>query len=131
MQAGEQMGRIKDTTLALRVGERLRAIREHNGWKQKDFAERLGITPAQLSRYESGKMTPNAETLVEMGEELHIIVDELLRGRPRPHIDPRLHDQVESIERLDKIYRDMACDFLRLVLARAAEDQKVLTVRAK
>lgn len=121
----------KETTLASQVGARLRAIREHNGWTQKEFAERLGITPEQLSRYETGKMLPNVETLVDMKEVLHIIVDELLQGRRMPLIDPDLRADIAAVERLPPVYRNMAHEYLHMLLTKASEELKGVTASSK
>jgi transcriptional regulator with XRE-family HTH domain len=112
----------RETTLASQVGARLRAIRMHNGWTQQQFAERLGITAEQLSRYETGKMLPSVETLIDIVEELHIILDELLRGRRTPVVDVVLRDDLAAVERLPQVYRNMAHEYFRMLLTKATEE---------
>ncbi|MEU5979619.1 helix-turn-helix transcriptional regulator [Streptomyces sp. NPDC047315] len=40
------------------LGARLRSTREALGWKQKDFAERVGYSPTQVSHLETGRKMP-------------------------------------------------------------------------
>lgn len=41
----------------------LEAARVNAGYKQKEAAEKLGITPETLSRWEKGKSFPNVEQI--------------------------------------------------------------------
>jgi transcriptional regulator with XRE-family HTH domain len=116
----------KDATLASEIGARLKTIRDQNGWKQKDLAERLGITQAQLSKYESGKMMPTVDTLVDIYLELHLRWEELLplhdSSRSRIAVDVDIRQLVRSIERLPVHYRNQAAEVLRLILSSAREE---------
>jgi hypothetical protein len=40
--------------------ERVRQLREECAWPQGELAERIGADPAQISRYENGKITRSA-----------------------------------------------------------------------
>lgn len=35
--------------------KKCRALREKRGWRQEDIAERIGVTPATISNFESGR----------------------------------------------------------------------------
>jgi transcriptional regulator with XRE-family HTH domain len=116
------MTKKKGTTLASEIGARLRAIREHNGWTQKQFAERLGVTPSQLSNWELGKIEPSTESQVSICEELDLLMDELVRGKRMPNIYVELRDAVRSLEREGIEYCRIATEMLLLILAKARQD---------
>ncbi len=44
-------------------GERIKYLREKNGFTQKDIATRLGVEPAAISKYELDMREPNIEAL--------------------------------------------------------------------
>jgi DNA-binding transcriptional regulator YiaG len=54
-------------------GHQLRVTREELDWVQEELAERLGVTGATISRWESGKSEPSPE-------HLRLLAD-LIRGR--------------------------------------------------
>ena len=118
--------RRKDATLASDIGARLRAIRVQNGWKQKDLAERLGITQAQLSKYEAGKMLPSVDTLFDICLELHLRWEELIplhdTGRSKLAVDVDIRQLTRAVEHLPVHYRNQAAEVLRLILSSAREE---------
>ena len=59
-------------------GDRLREAREKRGLTQNDLAKLCKIGNVQLSRYETGKMDPQVDTLVEIAVQLRVSVDYLV-----------------------------------------------------
>jgi len=74
---------------ASEVGERLRRLRGNE--LQTRVAERLGITQAELSRYERGRV-PDAAMLVHLARSYDVTVDYLLTGKHPPAPQPRVVD---------------------------------------
>ncbi|WP_119686424.1 XRE family transcriptional regulator [Acinetobacter ursingii] len=52
--------------------KRLTEARIHAGLKQRELAELAGLTPALISRYESGKSSPRAETKEKLAKILNV-----------------------------------------------------------
>jgi len=48
--------------------ERVKQLRKEHGWSQGELAERVGGDPAQISRYENGRITPSADAVVKLAE---------------------------------------------------------------
>jgi transcriptional regulator with XRE-family HTH domain len=48
--------------------ERVRQLREERAWPQGELAERIGADPAQISRYENGKITRPADVVIRLAE---------------------------------------------------------------
>ena len=62
------------------VGRRLRELRGYDV-RQADFAQRLGISQGQLSRYEKGKSEIGAEVLLRISQHSGRSMEWLLTGR--------------------------------------------------
>ena len=71
--------RMQDTLDLKAVGRR---IRESRGFDvtQERFAQRLGISQSQLSKYERGLIPPAADVLLKLNQKLGVSVDWLLTG---------------------------------------------------
>jgi transcriptional regulator with XRE-family HTH domain len=61
--------------------QRLRALREKRNWRQKDVAEKLGITESAYGYYEQGRREPSNESLQQLAQIFNVTVDYLLTGR--------------------------------------------------
>ncbi|HEV2236126.1 MAG TPA: helix-turn-helix transcriptional regulator, partial [Ktedonobacterales bacterium] len=66
------------------LGERIRELRKAAEWSQSELAEKLGVGPGRVSRYEAGRTAPSADSHVRLPELLNVSVDHLLvDGIPR------------------------------------------------
>lgn len=63
----------------MNIGKRIKEYREKNKMTQKNIAEILEVEPGTISKYESGIIEPNIESLKKLAETFHITVDELLK----------------------------------------------------
>lgn len=61
------------------VGRRLRQLRGFDV-TQEEFANTLGISQSQLSKYERGVAAPPADILIRIKERLRVSIDWLLTG---------------------------------------------------
>jgi transcriptional regulator with XRE-family HTH domain len=79
------MSRDKDTSRTVAganlkaVGRRLRELRGFDT-TQEEFANQLGISQSQLSKYERGVAAPPADVLLRVKEKLRVSIDWLLTG---------------------------------------------------
>ncbi len=62
--------------LALRIQE----LRKQKGWSQIELAEKIGLSKAQMSRYETKNVQPPANTLNKIATALDTTVDFLISG---------------------------------------------------
>lgn len=67
------------TAADVAVGIRIRALRRAAGRTQKQLALHVGVTNAQLHRYETGISRVAASRLVAIAEALEVRVEDLLR----------------------------------------------------
>ena len=61
------------------IGNKIKKYREANKMTQKDIAEILEVEPGTISKYESGIIEPNIESLKRLAETFNITVDELIK----------------------------------------------------
>lgn len=69
-------------------GNRLKQLREDNRFTHTDLADKLGVSFAQIYRYEAGRASPDADVLDRMAELFGVSADYLI-GRaddPNPHL---------------------------------------------
>lgn len=57
---------------------RLKALREAKGLKQKQIADILNINQGNYSRYEKGTLTPTTETLIALSDYYNVSIDYIL-----------------------------------------------------
>jgi transcriptional regulator with XRE-family HTH domain len=62
------------------IGKIILRLRTENDMKQKELADRVGITEATLSRYENDLRSPKGEIVFKLAEALGVSSDYLLSG---------------------------------------------------
>jgi len=62
------------------IGKRISNLRKEKGITQEDLAERLGVTPQAVSKWENDISYPDITLLPRLAEILVVTVDELLSG---------------------------------------------------
>lgn len=61
------------------LGKKIKLYRENKNMTQVEVAEALGVKPATVSKYESGALEPNIESLKKIAEIFDVSVDELIK----------------------------------------------------
>lgn len=62
----------------MNLGDNIKKARTAAGVTQKELAERMQCYQKDVSRWESGEITPNVATLVSICRALHASADEIL-----------------------------------------------------
>jgi len=65
------------------IGNKIKEYREENKMTQRDIAEILEVEPGTISKYESGIIEPNIESLKKLAETFNITVDELINDKEK------------------------------------------------
>lgn len=63
------------------LGKRIAQIRRAKGIKQDELAEKLGVTPQAVSKWENDVSCPDISLLPRLAELLGVTTDELLSGK--------------------------------------------------
>ena len=66
------------------MGQFMQEMRKKKGLTQKELAELIGVSDKTISKWETGKGTPDTSMLVPISEAFNITVNELLSGELIP-----------------------------------------------
>ena len=83
-------------------GERIKYLREKNGFTQKDIATRLGVEPAAISKYELDMREPNIKAIKKLATIFNVSIDYLLRRTPDVFVDKTDRDTLDISAIKDK-----------------------------
>ena len=61
------------------LGDKIKLYRENKKMTQNEVADVLDVSPATISKYESGALEPNIESLKKFAELFEVSVDELIK----------------------------------------------------
>ncbi|MBL8432084.1 MAG: helix-turn-helix transcriptional regulator [Dechloromonas sp.] len=73
---------LSDIPLPKRLGKNLARTRKTRGWTQATLAERLGMEPESISRFERGATLPSLATLEQIAAFLDTSIADLLAEYP-------------------------------------------------
>ncbi len=115
------MGDLNDV-----FSRRLSELREAAGMTQTDLGKVLGSGKVQVSRYETGRILPNAETLSRIADSFDCSVDYLLGRTNSPKGQGRTEDDYTPEERriIETLRRGLYSRTLHLIaLVMDSEDE--------
>lgn len=68
----------------------IRAVRERRGLTQRELADKVGLAPSSICKFESGLKYPSMTTLLRLGVALDVSVSEFFVPEPRGQIAPEI-----------------------------------------
>lgn len=71
---------MSSPNITVRFGQRLRKLREQQGWTQVVMAEKVGIDRSYISDMERGKKNVCMPTLEILAQAFGITISQLLKG---------------------------------------------------
>ena len=96
--------------------ERLKALRKKHGYTQVSLAETLGVSKGTVAMWETGKRTPDFETLIKLSDLFDVRTDYIL-GKSNDASSAKLSDDdIEQLGRweLESVYIDLMRLYLSL-----------------
>lgn len=103
--------------------ERLRKLRENKELKQIEAAAALGISSVNLNRYETGKHSPDLETLTKLALFYGVTTDYLL-GRVSSPTDELVPITTEPLDPSATYMNDPASDEINDLLTLMSPEEK-------
>lgn len=95
--------------------DRVRQLREERAWSQGELADKIGADPAQISRYENGRITPS-DAVVRLAEGFGVSTDYLLvvgaQRRPFRSPEDSLGDRLVTISELSDHDRELVLSLI-------------------
>ena len=67
--------------MEMTLGKRIGTLRRQKSFKQDELAEKLGVSPQAVSKWENDQTCPDISLLPKLAELLGVSVDELLSGK--------------------------------------------------
>jgi transcriptional regulator with XRE-family HTH domain len=102
--------------------DRVRQLCGEHAWSQGELGDKIGADPAQISRYENGRITPSADTVVRLAETFGVSTDYLLvdRAPRRPFRSPEdtLGDRLAGLAELDSHDRELVLSFIDALITK-------------
>ena len=71
---------MQDSSIRKAFGERVKQLRKDKGWTQKALGNKIGVTYAQLNKYEGGSNAPPLDKLQMLASALETSIDYLVTG---------------------------------------------------
>lgn len=87
------------------MGLRIAALRRKRDMKQDDLAQKLGVSPQAVSKWENDQTCPDISLLPQLAELLGVTVDELLTGKKAPQPTVQLVPEGERKDLKDMMLR--------------------------
>ena len=81
-----------------KVSNLIRQKRKEKGFTQEELARHLNVTEKAISRWETGRGTPDISLLVPLAEQLDVSVSELLKGKEDIKEDNNIKEIVDYID---------------------------------
>ena len=69
------------------LGQKIVSLRKQKNWRQQDFAEKLGVTPRQLIRWENDQVELSPKTIRKIADALGISPEELAAQQAQSPFD--------------------------------------------
>ena len=63
------------------LGKKLKELRKSFNLTQEEFAKKIGVSRVNYTRYETGKVRPDYETVIKIADFYDISLDELFDRR--------------------------------------------------
>lgn len=99
------------------IGRKIAELRRAAGMKQDELAERLGVTPQAVSKWENGVSAPDISLLPEIAEIFGVTIDELFARTETPIVQFVPEEKRKSIDELVlRIFIDSDGDHVRVNL---------------
>ena len=115
-------------------GNRLKQARENKGYNQKQFAERLGVTPTKLNYWEKDKREPDVAIIKQIAQSLDVSSDWLIGNNiisSEIELTAAEKQHIKKYRTLDEYGKKAVDDLLENEYARCTEvidEPKVITL---
>ena len=88
------------------IGKRIRKYRESKGWRQEDFAEKIGLSVTYTGMMERGEKIPKLETFITIANVLEVSADQILADVITVGYNVKSSEMTQEIEKLPKTDRE-------------------------
>jgi transcriptional regulator with XRE-family HTH domain len=99
------------------LGSRIIELRKNKNWSQSDLAVKVGVSYAQIGRYETKDAQPPAQVLKKIADALDSTVDYLLNGNIEDKAKASLQDAevIRYFKEVDALPQEDKSALLRVI----------------
>ena len=99
------------------LGTRIMQLRKDKDWSQSQLADKVGVSYAQIGRYETKGAQPPAEVLKKIADALDSNVDFLVNGNTEDKANASLLDAevIRYFKEVDQLPQDDKAALLRVI----------------
>lgn len=110
-------GKCSDLSQKIKLGNRIIELRKAKNWSQSDLAGKVGVSYAQIGRYETKGSQPPAEVLKKIADALDTTVDYLVNGSNEDKAKASLQDAevIRYFKEVDALPQDDKSALLRVI----------------
>lgn len=110
------------------LGERIKSLRKQKGYSQAELGKLVGLSYAQIGRYETKGMQPSAEALNKIADLLGVSPDYLLNGSAGDKASANLGDkdlikQFKEVEQMNERDKNFVKRFLDALITKVKLEQ--------
>ena len=98
------------------IGKRIRKFRESRGWRQEDFAEKIGLSVTYTGMIERGEKVPKLETFITIANVLEVSADLLLADVLLTGYNVKSSEITEDIASLSAAERDRIYNVVKAMI---------------
>lgn len=111
------MFNYSDMSQKNKLGSRITELRKAKNWSQSDLAAKVGVSYAQIGRYETKDAQPPAAVLKKIADALDTTVDFLLNGNTEDKAKASLIDAevIRYFKEVDNLPADDKSALLRVI----------------
>ena len=99
------------------IGKQIRKYREAKGWRQEDFAEKIGLSVTYTGMIERGEKVPKLETFITIANVLEVSADLLLADVLLTGYNVKSSKMTEEIAALAPCERDRIYSVVNTMIA--------------
>jgi len=121
---------MQDASLRKAFGKRIKQLRKEKGLTQKELANQIASSHAQLNKYESGLNTPPLDRILLLAEVLESSTDYLIAGSERG--EPPIHNQrlIQRFQNIEDFSTDERETVIKIIDAMIAKHNMESTLSA-
>ncbi len=121
---------MQDASLRKALGRRIKQLRKDKLLTQKELANQIGSSHAQLNKYESGLNTPPLDRLLLLAEVLETSIDHMVAGQG--HGEPPIHSQrlIQRFQAIEEFNTDDRETIIKVLDAMIAKHNMESTLKA-
>lgn len=99
------------------IGKRIRKYRELKGWRQEEFAEKIGLSVTYTGMIERGEKTPKLETFINIANVLEVSADLLLADVLKVQYEIKSSEIMDELASLKPAERDRIYSVINSMIA--------------